>query len=73
MNYVIDFCAKDGHLFVKYANARETGPSVSVWMLPVQPWNAKKAPAPGWSERGLSFELGGGNLRTKVEPVSSLG
>jgi hypothetical protein len=37
MNYVIDLCAKDGHLFVKYANARETGPSVSVWMLPVQP------------------------------------
>jgi hypothetical protein len=37
MNYVIDFCAREGHLFVRYANARETGPSVSVWMVPVQP------------------------------------
>jgi len=35
-NYVIDFCAKEGHLFVRYANARETGPSVSVWMVPVK-------------------------------------
>jgi hypothetical protein len=35
MNYVIDLCANDGHLFVRYANARDTGPSVSVWMVPV--------------------------------------
>jgi hypothetical protein len=36
MNYVIDMHAKEGHLFVRYANSRETGPSVSVWMVPVQ-------------------------------------
>jgi hypothetical protein len=35
MNYVIDLCGKEGRLFVRYANARETGPSVSVWMVPV--------------------------------------
>ena len=37
MNYVIDLCGKEGRLFVRYANARETGPSVSIWMVPVQP------------------------------------
>jgi len=25
---------EQGHLFVRYANFKETGPSVSVWMVP---------------------------------------
>jgi hypothetical protein len=35
MNYVIDLRAEQDHLFVRYANFKETGPSVSVWMVPL--------------------------------------
>jgi hypothetical protein len=37
MNYVIDLRTEQGHLFVRYANYKEAGPSVSIWMVPVQP------------------------------------
>jgi hypothetical protein len=39
MNYAIDLRANDGHLFVTYANAQETGPSASVWMVPAKPYS----------------------------------
>jgi hypothetical protein len=35
MNYVIDLYGQEDRLFVRYANSDETGPSVSVWMVPV--------------------------------------
>jgi hypothetical protein len=35
MNYVIDLYGQEDRLFVRYANSGETGPSVSVWMVPV--------------------------------------
>ena len=34
-NYLIDVRMEQGHLFVRYANFKETGPSVSVWMVPL--------------------------------------
>ena len=34
-NYLIDVREKQGHLLVRYANFKETGPTVSVWMVPL--------------------------------------
>ena len=34
-NYLIDVREEQGHLLVRYANFKETGPTVSVWMVPL--------------------------------------